>query len=152
MNPLIKDIGMADPHARVFNDKVYLYTGNDADREAPVHFMKDWSIFSSTDLVEWKKEGTISSADNYIGADSPDCWAADATERNDKFYFYFSDRVRGIGVMSAPTPIGPFTDSLGEALVAPMHDPTILQDDDANKTPYGLRLNNSGKIKGEKHA
>ena len=30
-NPITPDIGMSDPHVRVFNDTVFLYTGKDAD-------------------------------------------------------------------------------------------------------------------------
>ena len=57
-------------------------------------------------------------------------------QRNGTYYFYFSDKKRGIGVMSSDSPTGPFTDALGKPLVSPMHDPTIFTDDDENKTPY----------------
>ena len=67
---------------------------------------------------------------------STDCWASDAAARNGKYYFYFSDRKRGIGVMTSDSPSGKYTDALGKPLVSPMHDPTILVDDDNNKTPY----------------
>jgi hypothetical protein len=38
--------------------------------------------------------------------------------------------------MTSGQPAGPFIDPLGKSLVAPMHDPTILVDDDEAKTPY----------------
>jgi len=74
--------------------------------------------------------------DNYMDDNSSDCWASDAASRNGKYYFYFSDRKRGIGVMSANSPAGPFKDALGKPLVAPMHDPTIFIDKDRQQTPY----------------
>lgn len=135
-NPLIKDIGMSDPHVRVFNDTIYLYTGHDTHPDDKIWVMPEWRVFSSTNLLDWKQRGSISPKDNYMDDNSTDCWAADASSRNGKYYFYFSDRKRSVGVMQADTPTGPFVDALGKPLVAPMHDPTVLIDDDVNKTPY----------------
>ncbi|OAV45802.1 1,4-beta-xylanase [Lewinella sp. 4G2] len=100
--------------------------------------MKDWRVFATTDLVNWQHVGTISPADNYMGAGATDCWASDAAERNGQHYFYFSDQKRSVGVMTGPTPAGPFRDVLGQPLVAPRHDPTAFIDDDAGNTPYLL--------------
>ena len=135
-NPLIKGVGMSDPHIRVFNDTLYLFSGHDSSPEDPTWIMRDWRVFSSTDLVNWKLATTISPANNYMGAGSTDCWAGDAASRNGKYYFYFSDRKRGIGVMSSNKPGGHYSDALGRPLIAPMHDPTVFVDDDQNRTPY----------------
>lgn len=135
-NPLVKDIGMSDPHVRVFNDTVYLYCGHDSSANDKIWTMKDWRIFSSDNLVDWKFRYTISPENNYMDNNTTDCWAGDAAFRNGKYYFYFSDRKRGVGVMVSDAPTGPFRDPLGKPLVAPMHDPTIMIDDDKNKTPY----------------
>ncbi len=135
-NPIIKDIGMSDPHVRVFNDTVYLYCGHDNHPDDETWVMKEWRIFSTVDLINWKQEGIISTVDNYMDDNSTDCWAGDAATRNGKYYFYFSDRKRSVGVMDSDSPVGPFTDALGKPLVSPMHDPTILIDDDSQKTPY----------------
>lgn len=135
-HPISKYKGISDPHIRVFNDTVFLYSGHDSAPDDKTWIMKDWRIFSTTDLVDWKLEGTISPKANYMEDNTIDCWASDAATRNEKYYFYFSDRKRGVGVMVSDLPIGPFKDALGKPLVAPMHDPTILIDDDQNKTPY----------------
>lgn len=135
-NPIIKNIGMSDPHVRVFNDTIFLYTGHDSHPDDTTWVMKEWRVFSSTDLINWKLEGTISPKDNYMEDNSTDCWAGDAATRNGKYFFYFSDRKRGIGVMRSNSPTGPFKDPLGKPLVAPLHDPTILIDNNKNKTPY----------------
>lgn len=134
-NPIIKNIGMSDAHVRVFKDTVFLYTGHDTSPKDSTWIMKDWMIFSSTDLVNWTRRGTILPKDNYMGPSSTDCWAGDAATRNGKYYFYFSDRNRSIGVMQADMPTGPFHDALGKPLVS-MHDPTAFIDDDTLKTPY----------------
>lgn len=135
-NPITKAKGVSDPHIRVFNDTVYLFSGHDATPNDKLWVMKDWRVFASTDLLDWKQVQTIAPADNYMGDNSIDCWAGDAATRNGKYYFYFSDQKRGIGVMEADSPNGPYVDALGKALVEPMHDPTIFINDDKNKTPY----------------
>ncbi len=135
-NPVIKEIGMSDPHVRVFNDTLYLFSGHDDSPGDTTWVMRDWRVFSSTDLINWKLETTISPENNYMGKGSTDCWAGDAAARNGKYYFYFSDRKRSIGVMEANLPGGPYTDVLGKPLVEPMHDPTIFMDQDKKKTPY----------------
>ena len=135
-NPIIGDIGISDPHVRVFNDTVFLYSGHDSSPNDSVFIMKDWRVFSTTDLVNWTQRTPISPKDNYMGANNIDCHAGDASERNGKFYFYFSDESRGIGVMASNSPAGPFKDVLGKPLVSPLNDPTILIDDDEAKTPY----------------
>ena len=135
-NPIIKDIGMSDPHVRVFNDTIYLYCGHDSHPDDETWVMKEWRIFSTNDLINWKQEGIISPRDNYMDDNSTDCWAGDAATRNGKYYFYFSDRKRSVGVMVSESPKGPFKDALGKPLVSPMHDPTILVDNDKQKTPY----------------
>lgn len=135
-NPIIKDIGMSDPHVRVFNDTIYLYSGHDDRPTDKTWVMKDWRVFSTTDLTNWNLETTISPKDNFMDDHTGDCWATDAAYRNGKYYFYFSDQKRGIGVMSSTTPGGHYKDELGKPLLAPMHDPTAFIDDDKNITPY----------------
>ncbi|MFI3259392.1 MAG: family 43 glycosylhydrolase [Rikenellaceae bacterium] len=135
-NPIIGDIGISDPHFRVFNDTIYLFSGHDGSPEDRTWVMRDWRVYSTTNLVDWEHINTISPKDNYMGEESTDCWAGDGAMRNGQYYFYFSDRKRSVGVMSSDDMRGQFRDAIGEPLVAPMHDPTILIDDDPNNTPY----------------
>lgn len=135
-NPITKVLGVSDPHIRVFNDTIYLFSGHDSDPNDKTWVMKDWRVFATTNLLDWTQVQTISPKDNYMENTSEDCWASDAASRNGKYYFYFSDRKRGIGVMYANNPKGPYQDALGKPLVAPMHDPTIFINDDKNKSPY----------------
>ena len=98
-NPAVKAIGMSDPHIRIFNDTIFLFTGHDEHPDDKTWVMRDWRIFSSIDLVNWTFRNTISPANNYMGAETTDCWAGDAISRNGKYYFYFSDRKRSVGVI-----------------------------------------------------
>jgi len=127
---------MSDPHIQVFHDTVYFYCGHDSSPDDVTWITKDWRVFSTTDLVNWISEGTISPKENYMDDASTDYWAGDAATRNGEYYFYFSDRKRGIGVMRSESPKGPYMDALGKPLLSPIHDPTIVIDDDPNKTPY----------------
>ena len=54
-NPIIRDRFTADPAALVYQGRVYLYTGHDEATPQDKRFvMRDWRVYSSTDLVHWK--------------------------------------------------------------------------------------------------
>jgi arabinoxylan arabinofuranohydrolase len=144
MNPLISEPGMTDPHLKFFDGKFWLYTGHDAGPESTTWVMPDWRIYSSTDLRDWKLEGTIYQDQNYMGGGHI-CAAGDAVYRNGYYYWYFTKAGKGennVGVMVATQPQGPFHDPLGKPLlpegISPTkeHDPTVFVDDDEVKTPY----------------
>ena len=48
--------------------------------------------------------------------------------------------------MKADTPGGKYVDALGKPLVVPMHDPTIITDDDPTKTPYLVYGDKEGEV------
>ena len=121
-NPIIRDQFSADPTARVFNGKVYLYPSHDIP--APENYarkdwfcMEDYHVFSSSDLADWTDLGVIVSQDNvpWVNANSYSMWAPDCIEKNGNYYFYFPANVKtgsgkgfGIGVAVADNPYGPF--------------------------------------------
>jgi len=145
-NPIIKDKFTADPAALVYNDKVYLYAGHD---EAPNDFnfykMKEWLVYSSSDMVNWKEHAVPLKITDFVWAKS-DAWASQVIERNGKFYWYVSvehGAVKGkaIGVAISDSPTGPFKDALGKAIITNSMttkasiswddiDPTVMIDDD----------------------
>ena len=143
-NPVIKGIGMSDPHIRVFNDTIFLYSGHDDKPSDKTWVMKDWRVYSSTDLINWDLRTTIKPSDNYMGENNTSCWACDAAYRNGRYYFYFSDQKRSIGVMVSENPAGPYIDVLGKPLISPMHDPTAFINDNKEKTPYIIYGDKSG--------
>ena len=121
-NPIIRDQFTADPSARVFNGKVYLYPSHDIP--APKEFvrkdwfcMQDYHAFSSSNLTDWTDHGVILSQNrvNWVDSTSFSMWAPDCIARNGKYYFYFPAIARGsdgrsfgIGVAVADNPTGPF--------------------------------------------
>ena len=60
-NPIIRDQFTADPTARVFNNKVYLFPSHDI--KPPVGQRQDWfcmedyHVFSSENLTDWTDHG-----------------------------------------------------------------------------------------------
>ena len=138
VNPLNSGIGptFTDPHGVVFDDRVYLFTTDDFSPGNKGFVMKDWRVWSSSDLVAWKLESTLKPEDTFIGKPFNDCWATFGVRKNGKYYWYFSAGPTEIGVAMADSPSGPWKDPLGKPLVPLGLTPTdqrdcdILMDDD----------------------
>ena len=123
-NPLIRDQFTADPTARVFGDRVYVFPSHDffctEEKGRPGWFcMEDYHVFSSDNLTDWTDHGMIvSQADVSWNDDSTySMWAPDCIYHNDKYYFYYPSiigdttkywRGFGIGVAVADQPEGPY--------------------------------------------
>ncbi len=120
-NPFVMDQFTADPTARVFEGRVYVYPSHDI-REPPGYkgrpnwfVMEDYHVFSSDDLNDWKDHGVILTRNDVEWAD-PDAyamWAPDCVFKDGKYYFYFPAMAKNgggmrIGVAIADKPYGPF--------------------------------------------
>ncbi len=142
-NAIIKNQGVCDPHISIFNDTAYLFSSHDYGKGEPIYKMVDWQLFSSTDLVNWKKEFVLKPEDTFIGP-WQECYAPDGVTRNGKYYFYFSQQQKQTGIAVSDNPKGPYVDALGKPLLAEDHtptadyDPAIFIDDDPERTPYIL--------------
>ena len=119
-NPIIRDQFTADPTARVFEGKVYLYPSHDiispVEPERKWFSMADYHVFSSEDLVNWTDHGMILSQENvpWGNPEGYSMWAPDCVYKNGKYYFYFPNAPKegrgfAIGVAIADKPYGPFT-------------------------------------------
>ena len=118
-NPVIRDQFTADPTARVFNGKVYLYPSHDivppAGQRQDWFCMADYHVFSSENLTDWKDHGVIVSQEKvpWGKADGYSMWAPDCVQKDGKYYFYFPNgpkngRGFAVGVAVADSPEGPF--------------------------------------------
>lgn len=146
-NPLIRYMYTADPSARVFGNRLYVYTSHDEDSaDANQHFlMNNWHVFSTDNLTDWIGHGAIFSLDD-ITWTNKQAWAPDCIERNGKYYFYFPVEQTKIGVAVSNSPIGPFEDALGKPLIDNINneaivgrepiDPAMLIDDDGTAYMY----------------
>jgi hypothetical protein len=122
-NPIITNQFTADPAARVFEGRVYLYSSHDIRAaegrgRAGWFCMEDYHVFSSDNLSDWTDQGVIVSQATipWVHPTSYALWAPDCISRNGKYYFYFpapaKDTTFGrgfsIGVAVADKPSGPF--------------------------------------------
>lgn len=132
----------ADPEARIFEGRYWIYPTYSADYEDQTFF----DAFYSDDLVVWSKSERILDADDIEWA-SRAVWAPSPIYVNGRYYLYFAandiqnDEERGgIGVAVALRPEGPFQDPIGKPLIdrfvngAQPIDPHVFIDDDG--TPY----------------
>lgn len=161
-NPVISGQFTADPTARVFNGKMYLYPSHDIP--SPVERLKDWfcmadyHVFSSENLVDWKDHGIILEQNRipWVEPDSYAMWAPDCVEKDGRYYFYFpaspkgEKRGFGIGVAVASSPEGPFHPMPNPIAGVAGIDPCVLVDDDGSSYIYwaggpmrGARLNDN---------
>ena len=142
-NPVIRDQFAADPTARVFNNKVYLYPSHDIfppeGQRQDWFCMEDYHVFSSENLTDWTDHGVIVTQNKvpWVKPDSYSMWAPDCIERNGKYYFYFPSapndgRGFGIGVAIADSPEGPFIPEPENIKGISGIDPCVLQASDGN--------------------
>lgn len=139
--PIIQTKYTADPAPMVYNDTVYLYTTHDED-DAEGFKMRDWLLYTSTDMVNWQDRGAVASLKDfewYKGDNG--AWAECVVERDGKWYMYCPIHGHGIGVLAADSPYGPFKDPLGKPLVWQKEhwddiDPTVFIDDDGQAYMY----------------
>jgi hypothetical protein len=141
----------ADPAALVYEDTMYIYTGHDeAEIGGGWFVMRDWHVFSSTDMINWTDHGTCLSVDTFSWANA-DAWAGECVYRDGKFYWYVSVNHgtiggKAIGVAVGNSPTGPFSDARGSALITTDMtpgggdfddiDPTVFIDDNGQAYLY----------------
>lgn len=146
-NPIISGQFTADPTARVFEGKLYLYPSHDIP--SPIERLKEWfcmadyHVFSSENLVDWTDHGMILSQENvpWVDSESYSMWAPDCVYKDGKYYFYFPASPKGkkgfnVGVAIADKPYGPF-----KPLPEPIKgvggiDPCVLLDTDGQAYLY----------------
>lgn len=178
-NPIIRNQFSADPSARVFGDKVYLFPSHDilatpGKGRVGWFCMEDYHVFSSANLTDWTDHGMIVTQNKvpWVRPDSYSMWAPDCIERNGKYYFYFPTSPKDtatfgrgftIGVATADKPEGPYTPEATPIKGVRGIDPNVFIDKDgqaylywsagnifaAKLKPNMLELDSEVKILGE---
>ena len=148
-NPLIRDQFTADPTARVFNGRVYLFCSHDipapSDYDRKDWFcMADYHVFSSDNLTDWTDHGVIIHQQDVPWGNPKgySMWAPDCIEHDGKYYFYFPDGPKpvegqrgggfGVGVAIADRPEGPYRVLPNKIEGISGIDPCVLQASDGN--------------------
>lgn len=154
-NPLITDQFTADPTARVFGDKIYLYPSHDivatkGHGRIGWFCMEDYHVFSSANLTDWTDHGMIVSQYkvNWVDSAGYSMWAPDCIERNGKYYFYFPAQVKasygrgfGVGVAISDKPTGPFVPQAEPIKGVHGIDPNVFIDKDGQAYLYWAQGN-----------
>jgi hypothetical protein len=158
-NPIVRNQFSADPTARVFNGRVYVFPSHDilakAGQGRPNWFcMEDYHVFSSSNLADWTDHGVIVSQNKVKWVDSTtfSMWAPDCIKRNGKYYFYFPANNNkkdangrsgfSIGVAIANQPEGPYIPQPEPITDVKGIDPNVFIDKDGQAYLYYA----SGKI------
>ncbi|MDD7127202.1 MAG: family 43 glycosylhydrolase, partial [Prevotella sp.] len=96
-NPIINHQFSADPTARVFNGRIYLFPSHDiispVEPEKKWFSMADYHVFSSDNLTDWTDHGVILSQEQvpWGNPKAYSMWAPDCVEKDGKYYFFFPD-------------------------------------------------------------
>ena len=170
-NPIIRDKYTADPAVLVEGDTLWLFAGHDTEGGQKGYVMKDWLLYSTTDMKHWTEHPSPLRIDEFKWATSKQAYAGHVARGKDgRYYWYVSTNWCGIGVAVSDKITGPYRDALGKPLLtneqcfASTHswaciDPAILIDDDGtpyiiwgNRECYYARLkDNMTEIDGEIH-
>ena len=141
-NPCTTQRFGADPGWMVYDGRLYLYTTNDAYEYNGAGQMQENSYnsgtincISSADLVNWTDHGAIPVAaqnnrtQNGAAKWANRAWAPDALHKKiggkEKFFLYFANSGSGVGVLTADSPTGPWTDPIGTELVSKSNTPNM---------------------------
>ena len=150
-NPIIHDQFTADPSARVFEGKVYVYPShdilaNEGRGRAGWFCMEDYHVFSSPNLTDWTDHGVIVSQNkvDWVDSTSYSMWAPDCIEKNGSYYFYFPARLKSrqsrwgmaIGVAVSDQPFGPFQPQAEPIEGVVGIDPNVFIDKDGQAYLY----------------
>jgi beta-xylosidase len=151
-NPIVRDQYSADPSARVFGDRVYVFPSHDIlakEGKGRVGWfcMEDYHVFSSANWTDWTDHGMIVTQNKvpWVRPNSYSMWAPDCIYRNGKYYFYFptaaQDTItygRGftIGVAVADKPEGPYVPETTPIKGVRGIDPNVFIDKDGQAYLY----------------
>jgi len=161
-NPVIRNQFSADPTARVFNGRLYVFPSHDIHYSVnpasrPEWFcMADYHVFSTDNMSDWTDHGVILSQEQVPWGNPTgySMWAPDCVEKDGKYYFFFPDGVKpvegqfgggfGIGVAIADNPYGPYVPQAENIKGISGIDPCVLRTSKGENYIYwgagGLRV------------
>lgn len=82
-NPIIRDKFTADPAPMVDGNRLYLYVGHDEAQRDEMFNMREWLVYSTTDMKHWTDHGPIMNVADFKWA-KKDAWASQAIKKKDR--------------------------------------------------------------------
>jgi hypothetical protein len=144
--PLVTHRYTADPSARVFNGRIYIYPSHDIETgvkedENGAHFaMRDYHVFSMDSPTGQVTDHGVALALEAIPWAGQQLWAPDAAYKNGTYYLYFPAKDRQgvfrIGVATSASPTGPFRAEKEPISGAFSIDPCVFPDADGSHYLY----------------
>ncbi len=127
-NPISPYQFCADPTAIEYDGRLYVYATNDQQEFDLSNGLKANSFgkinqlvcMSTADMVNWTHHGVIDvkAIAPWVSASwAPSIISREEADGQTHFYLYFTNSASGIGVLTATSPTGPWTDPLGHALI-----------------------------------
>ncbi|MFI3319450.1 MAG: family 43 glycosylhydrolase [Rikenellaceae bacterium] len=146
-NPLVTHIYTADPTARVFDGKLYVFPSCDAippkgrEAEFPRFCMPGYHAFSLENGNTWRDHGWVLKENDvpWGARDTYAMWAPDCIEKDGKYYYFYpakpvNDKAfRRIGVGVSDNPTGPYKWEKNPIEGVVGIDPGLLLDDADNQ-------------------
>lgn len=141
-NPLVTHMYTADPTARVFEGKLYVYPSSDCvppeGLDMPRFCMPGYRVFRLDGGATWTDVGAVLDQNEvpWGKKDSFAMWAPDCIGKDGKYYYYYpaapldGSAFRRIGVGVSDSPEGPFTWETNYIEGVSGIDPGLLVDDD----------------------
>ena len=109
---------MADPHARAFRGAVYIMQPTTIAIKTLIFVWMTGGSVKTTDLVHYSKVQEFQPMPWVKPAARTECWATDAAEKNNTFYWYLSIGPTEIAVVKSASPSGPWEDKLQKPLLS----------------------------------
>ena len=91
------------------------FAGRDQNGNQSGYVMKDWLVFSTTDMKHWTQYPVPLKVEDFKWAASKQAYAGHVAERNGKYYWYVSTNWCGIGVAVSDKITGPYKDAFRQA-------------------------------------
>lgn len=130
-------VPLADPFIMLYNDKYYAYGTHSAD---------GIEVYTSDDLLTWKKESALALHKDYSYGEKW-FWAPEVYSVNGKFYMYYSAEEH-ICVATADSPLGPFKQTEQKPMLEGEKaiDNSLFIDDDGKPYLFFDRFNDGLNI------
>ncbi len=126
-NPISSNVFFADPTSVEYNGRLYVYGTNDSQEYAktggktPNTYggINSLVCYSTADMVNWTYHGEIhvTKIATWAGCSWAPSIVSKEVNGKTKFFLYFCNSGGGVGVLTADSPIGPWNDPIGKALV-----------------------------------
>lgn len=117
-NPISSYHYLADPSAASDGDTFYILTDTDdmcvSDNPFAYNIVGLYA-FSSKDMVNWTDHGMIFQSKREFGTYPGNTWASGIAVRNGRPFIVYPDGASGVGMITAPSIDGPYTDPIKEA-------------------------------------